>query len=101
MIIQEINPGILSTADPVIITFTTSGSTATGAAIAAKTIIEVVATENCYVAFGTSAPTAASTTHFLVANTYRRFKLDRALYVAARGVINGGFLYIATVITGS
>ena len=97
-VITDLEPGILSTADPTIISFTTAGSTATGAAIATGTTVELCSTEDCYIAFGTSAPTAASTTHYLVAKTYKRFRLHGALFISARGVINSGSLYISTVV---
>jgi hypothetical protein len=96
-IVTDFEPGILSTANPVIISFTAAGSTATGSAIATGTTVELLATEDCYIAFAAS-PTAASTTHYLVAKTYRRFRLHGALKIAARGVINSGSLYISTVV---
>jgi hypothetical protein len=96
-VITDLEPGILSTADPTIVSFTTSGSTATAAAVPTGTTIELLATEDCYLAFAAS-PTAASTTHYLVAKTYKRFRLHGALKIAARGVLNSGSLYISTVV---
>ena len=97
-IVTDLEPGVLSTVSPTIVSFTTAGSTATGAAIASGTTVELCSTEDAYVAFGTSAPTAASTTHYLPAKTIRRFRMHGALYIAARGVINSGSLYISKVI---
>ena len=95
--ITYIDPGQLSTADPTIIAFNTSTSTATAAAISAGKTIEVVSTENCYIAFAAS-PTAAATTHFLVANTYKRFRLRGDYKIAAFGQVNSGSLYISVVL---
>lgn len=96
-VITDIEPGVLSTANPVIVTFTTAGSTATAAAIVSGTTVELVANEDCYIAFG-ATPVGASTTHYLPAKTIRRFRLHGSLKIAARGVINSGSLYISTVI---
>jgi hypothetical protein len=95
--ITYIDPGQISTADPTIIAFNTSTSTPTGSTIASGKTIEVVATENCYIAFGAS-PVAAATTHFLVANTYKRFRLRGDYKIAALGQINSGSLYISVVL---
>jgi hypothetical protein len=96
-IVTDIENGILSTAAPVVIAFTTAGSTATAATIPTGTTIELCSTEDCYIAFG-ATPTAASTTHYLPAKTIRRFRMHGTLKIAARGVINSGSLYVSNVI---
>jgi hypothetical protein len=97
-IITDIEPGVLSTVSPEIVAFTTEGSTSTAAAIPTGTTVELLATEDCYYAFGTSAPTAASTTHYLPAKTIKRLRMHGALFIAARGVSNSGSLYVSKVI---
>ncbi len=96
--ITDLEPGMPSTASPTIISFTTSGSTATGAAIASGTTVELMSTEDVYYALGSSAPTAASTTHYLPAKTIKRIRMHGAMYISARGVVNSGSLYISKII---
>lgn len=97
-IVTDLEPGVLSTVDPEIVSFTAAGSTSTAAAIPSGTTVELLATEDAFIAFGTSAPTAASTTHYLVAKTYMRVRMHGALFISARGVINSGSLYVSKVI---
>jgi hypothetical protein len=97
-IITHFEYGMLSYEDPIIIPFTTSGSTSTAAAVPHGRTVELYASEDCYIAFGSTAPTAASTTHSLTAKTAIRYTMHGDTYIAARGMINSGTLKISTVV---
>lgn len=100
MIVTHIDHGMPTYAAPEIITFSTSGSTATVAAIAHGTTVELFATEDCYLAFGSTAPTAASTTHRLAAMEARRYTMHGPTFIAARGMVNAGTLAITILVNG-
>lgn len=100
MIVTSIDYGMPTYAAPEIITFSTSGSTATAAAIPHGTTVELFALEDCYIAFGATAPTAASTTHRLAAYEARRYTMRGPTFIAARGMINTGTLAITILAFG-
>jgi len=83
--IQALEPGVVQN-----ISFTTSGSTATGNNIGATTVVvRLVATADCYVAIGPAASvTASSSSMLLPAAAIEYFRVDQnaTWKVAARGV---------------
>jgi hypothetical protein len=98
-VITHIDYGMPTYEAPEIINFSTSGSTATADAIPHGTTVELHTTENCYFAFGKTAPTAASTSHFLVKDIPQRYTMHGDTYIAARGEINTGYLRITILVT--
>lgn len=100
MIITSIDYGMPTEAEPEIINFTTSGSTASAAAIPHGTTVELHTTENCYWGVGASAPTASSTSHFLVKDIPQRYTMHGNMFIGARGEINTGFLRITVLVMG-
>jgi hypothetical protein len=98
-VITHIDYGMPTYADPEIITFSTAASAATAAAIPHGTTVELHATEDCYLAFGAAAPTAASTTHKLTKDFHLRYTMHGDTFIAARGAINSGALTISILVT--
>ena len=91
--IQALRPGAVQN-----ISFTTSGSTKTGADIGSNTVVvRLVATADCYVAIGPDATVAADTSSmFLPASAVEYFRVSQAAgwRVAARGVSATGTLNV-------
>ena len=98
-VITHMDYGMPTIAAPEIINFSTAASTATAAAIPHGTTVQLHATEDCYLAFGPATPTAASTTHYLTKDTHMPYTLHGDQFIAARGVLNTGFLRITILVT--
>ena len=98
-IITFIDHGMPTYAAPEIINFSTSGSTASADAIPHGTTVQLHATEDCYIAFGATAPTAASTSHYLTKDTHMPYTMHGDTFIAARGVLNTGYLRITILTT--
>ena len=98
--ITTIDYGMPTYADPTIITFTTGAGAATAAAIPHGTTVILHATEDCYLAFGATAPGATSTSHYLNKDFPERFTMHGNTFIGARGAINTGKLRITTLVMG-
>jgi hypothetical protein len=98
-VITHIDYGMPTYADPEIINFSTAASTPTADAIPHGTTVELHADEDCYIAFGATAPTAASTSHKLTKDVHLRYTMHGDTYIAARGRINTGYLTITILQT--
>ena len=98
--ITSIDHGMPAYGAPEILTFTTSGSVASAAAIPHGTTVELYATEACYVAFGATAPTAASTSHKLPADWPIQRTMHGDTFIGVRGAVAGGTLTISILRVG-
>lgn len=100
MIITSIDYGMPTYADPEILTFSTGATAVTAAAIPHGTQVQLYATEDCYLAFGATAPTAASTTHKLAKDWHMPYTIHGPTFIGVRGAINTGTLTITKLTFG-